>query len=123
MDVALVSATARRRTHGTRGADLPRAPIVEAIAAAADLSIVNGHRGSRGAPAPFGVVVGTERFDAIHGSPAAERVQHEAQDDRARLPVHRWRPSVLDQADKAQLVGVGFDHGPMVDGVHCDLGR
>jgi hypothetical protein len=67
--------------------------------------------------------MGKELFQAIPGATATERIQYQAQHDRARIHVHLCRHEVLDKSDKAQLVGVGFDNGQMVDGVHLDLGR
>ena len=57
-----------------------------------------------------------ELFQTVQRAAATERIQHEAQHDRARVHVHLGRHAVIDEPDEAQLVGVGFDNRQMWTG-------
>jgi hypothetical protein len=67
-------------------------------------------------------LVREELFEAVQRAPAPQRISHETQHDSARVHVHRRRDVVIDQTHEAQLVGLGFDNGQMLHGVHGHLG-
>jgi hypothetical protein len=79
-------------------------------------------RGHRLAEEQCGVLLGEELFQAVQRTAATERIQHQGQHDRTCVHLHRRRHVVIDQADEAQLVGIGLHNGQMVDGVHLDSG-
>ena len=85
--------------------------------------VVQGVWRDRLAQEPCGLLLGTDRCQAVEGAAATERSSHEAPHARAGVHVPLRGPIVLEEAHEAQLVGVGVDHGPMVDGVDLDRGR
>ena len=110
------------RADGTGGQEPHGAEVIEAIQDAPNGIVIQGVWREGVTQEEFGVLMGEKRFSAIEWAPATERIEHEAQHDRARVHVYLRGHGVMDEANEASLVGVGFEHGQMVDGVHLDLG-
>jgi hypothetical protein len=121
--VAVLQAKPRGRADGTGGQEPHGAAGVEPIEDAPHGIVSKGLRGSRLAQEDRSVLVCKELFEALEGTPATQRIQHEAENDRACVHGHCCGHGVIDEADQAQWVGVCFDKGQMLDGRHFDLGR
>ena len=121
--IAALQAKPRGRPDRTGREELHGADVVEAIEDTAHGIIVKGVRRDSLAQEQFGVLMGKALFQALQRAAATQRIQHKAQYDRARVHVHLRGHIVIDEADEAQLVGVGFENGQMLDGVDLDLGQ
>src|SRR5262249_17267531 len=96
--------------------------VVEAIEDTSRGIVVQGLRGDCLPQKQLRVLLGEELFQAVQRTTATERIQHHGEHDRPGIHPHLRRHVVIDQADEAQLVGVGLENGQMVDRVHLDSG-
>jgi len=106
----------------TGRAEPPGAKGVAAIEPTPRGLVVPGLRGDGLPPKQRRVVRGEALFQAVQRPAATERLHHHGQHDRPGIHPPRWRHGVLEQADAAQVVGVGLANGQMVDGVPLDSG-
>jgi hypothetical protein len=118
--LAALPAKPRGRPPRTGREELHSADLLEASEDTAHGILVHGLRRERLADEPCGVWLGKERFHAGQRAAATQRIHHQAPHDRARVHLHR-RGHIV--SDEAQVVGVGFEKGQMVDGVDRACGR